>query len=204
MSFDQESWQRAIFEALRPIDPKALFNVSLVEMDFRNLGDAAPGEFPSADLVSSVNQWLAGLDPDAGVFTTEWSGGGVRLLISAKGRGPAWRGSRDMPSFNMLEPVIGTLHLVSGEERRLIDLTLEEVEQLADGKQRLVGQGASYEDTFQAMRGEMRHFGLTAVVELHPTVITTYASMLGLIDGLNVMGNYDATWREVHRKPPNH
>jgi hypothetical protein len=203
MNFDQESWQRTVFEALRPIDHQALFNVSLVEVDFRDLGDAVPEEFPSADLVNSVNQWLAGLDPDAGEFTTEWSGGGVRLLVRAKGRSPTWRGSSDMPSFNMLEPVIGALHLTSGEERRFIDLTLEEVEQLADGKQRLIGQGASYEDTFQGMRSEMRHFRLTTVAELHPTVIITYAGMLGLIDGSNAMGNYDATWREMHRKPPN-
>ena len=91
---------------------------------------------------------------------------------------------------------------MSGEERRFIDLSLGEIESVAEGEDRLVGQGASYEDTFGGMRDEMKHFGLTTVAELHPTVIATYAAMLGLTEAPAAMGNYDATWREMNRKPP--
>jgi hypothetical protein len=203
MGFDEESWRRAIFEALRRIDPAALYNVSLLEMDFRALNDELVEDFPAGELAQSVDQWLATLDPDAGEFRTEWTGGGVRLLIRARGRGQSWRGWTDMPSFNMLEPEIGVLHLTSGEDRRFIDLTLSEIDELASGEKQVVGQGASYQDTFQGIGHEMRHFGLKAVAELHPTVIVTYAGMLGLVAGPPSMGNYDATWSAMHRIPPN-
>lgn len=72
MGYDPEAWQRAVFEALRPIDPRALFNVSLLELDFRGVIGHDPAEFPAADLVAFVDQWLLGLDPDAGPHTTEW------------------------------------------------------------------------------------------------------------------------------------
>lgn len=166
----------AIFEALRRIDPAALYNVSLLEMDLRGLNDELVEDFPAGELA---------------------------LLIRARGRGQSWRGWTDMPSFNMLEPEIGVLHLTSGEDRRFIDLTLSEIDELASGEKQVVGQGASYQDTFQGIGHEMRHFGLKAVAELHPTVIVTYAGMLGLVAGPPSMGNYDATWSAMHRIPPN-
>lgn len=202
MAFDEESWQRIIFEALRPVDPEALFRISLVELDFRDLGGGLPEDFPGDELADFVDRWLAGLDPDAGDFFTDWNAGGVRLRIQAHGRSLAWRGARDFPSFNMLEPQLADLHLTSGERRRLIDLSLAEIDELATGKKTLIGQGASYRDTFEGMAHEMRHFKLKAVAELHPTVLLTYASMLGLGAGTPTMGNYDATWRAMHRIPP--
>lgn len=80
-------------------------------------------------------------------------------MLRALGRGPSWRGSKDMPSFNQLEPEIGDLHLTSGERRRLIDIDREEIGRLASGDLTVVGQGASYQDTFQGMAEEMDHFG---------------------------------------------
>jgi len=203
MGFDEESWRRVIFEALRPIDPAALYNVSLLEMDFRALKNEQVDDFPADELTQSVDQWLATLDPDAGEFKTEWINGGVRLLIRARGRGQSWRGWTDMPSFNMLEPEISILHLASGEDRRFIDLALSEIDELASGEKQVVGQGPSYQDTFQGIGDEMRHFSLKSVAELHPTVILTYAGMLGLVAGPPGMGNYDATWSAMHRIPPN-
>lgn len=208
MSFDAETWHRTVFEALRPIDPKGLFNVSLAEMDFRDVGEHVPEDFPAAELAAFVDDWLDGLDPDASVdpnappSQTEWRGGGVRLVIRARGRGPSWRGWTDVPSFNMLEPKFGDLHLVSGEERRLIDLTLEEIDGLARGELRLVGQGASYQETFKSIGDEMRHFGLRSVAELPPAAIEVYASMLGLMSAPPDLGNYDAGWRDINRRPP--
>ena len=202
MTFDAEGWQRTIFEALRPIDPPALFNVGLAELDFGNLGTARIEDFPAAELVEFVDNWLSGLDPAAGEATVEWHGGGVRLHFRAKGRGQSWRGASDIPSFNLLEPEIGTLHFVGGGERRLIDLTLEDLDGLARGERRVVGQGQSYQGTFEAIAREMRHFGLGTVAELNPAEITTYAAMLGLGPSLPGMGNFDATWREMNRIPP--
>jgi hypothetical protein len=202
VTFDAEQWQRTIFEALRPIDPTASFNVGLAEMDFRNLGDDRPEGFPAAELIEFVDDWLAGLDPDGGEAGVEWEGGGVRLRFRAKGRGPSWRGANDIPSFNLLEPPIGELYFVGGGERRLVDLNLRDVDALASGEQSVVGQGQSYQGTFEAMAHEMRHFGLRTVAELHPTEITTYAAMLGLGPSLPGMGNFDATWREMNRIPP--
>jgi hypothetical protein len=202
MAFDAEGWQRSIFEALRPIDPPASFNVGLAEMDFRNLGDARFEDFPVTELVEFVDNWLAGVDPDGGEVSVEWEGGGVRLRFRAKGRAPSWRGAGDIPSFNLLEPEIGVLHFVDGGERRLIDLTLEELDALGCGEKRVVGQGQSYQGTFEAIAHEMRHFGLGTVAELNPTAITTHAAMLGLGPSLPRMGNFDATWREMNRIPP--
>src|SRR6478672_4170576 len=106
MAFDADSWKNTIFEALRPIDPEALFLVSLTELDFREAGDHRYEDFPAEQLVSFVDGWLAGLDPDTGESTTAWTGGGVRLVLRARGRGASWRGWRGMPSFNLLEPVM--------------------------------------------------------------------------------------------------
>lgn len=202
MAFDEESWRRIVFEALRPVDPEALFSVSLVEMDFRDLGEALPEDFPADDLADFVNRWLTSLDPDAGDFFTDWTAGGVRLRIQAQGRSLAWRGAKEFPSLNMLEPQLADLHFTSGERRRLIDLSLAEIDDLASGEKTLIGQGASYRDTFEGLAHEMRHFKFGIVAELHPTVLLTYASMLGLGAGLPTMGNYDATWRAMHRILP--
>lgn len=198
MSFDAEAWQRTVFEALSPIDPNALFNVGLAEIDFRQIGDNQPEDFPAADLVEFIDDWLAQLEPDDNEARTEWKGGGVRLVIRAIVR------SYGHPSFDMLEPKIGTLHFTDGGERRLIDLTLDEVDDLASGRRRLVGQGASYQDTFSGIAHEMRHFNAKTIAELHPAGIQAYASMLGLGPSLPEMGNYDATWRAMNRMPPDH
>lgn len=204
MSFDGEAWQRTVFEALRPIDPDALFNVGVAEVDFRQIGDNQPEDFPAADLVEFMDRWLAELDPDDSEARTEWEGGGVRLVIRAIGRGSRWRGATGIPSFNMLEPKLGHLHFTDGEERRLIDLTLDEVDELASGQRRLVGQGASYQDTFSGIAHEMRHLNAKTVAELHPAGVQAYAGMMGLGPSLPGMGNYDATWRAMNRMPPDH
>jgi hypothetical protein len=202
VAFDADTWHHTVFEALRPIDPDALFRVCLTELDFRAVGSNRPEDFPGDDLVGFVNQWLAGLDPDAEASTTEWSGGGVRLILHARGRGASWRGWRGMPSFNLLEPVMGDLHLRPGGRRRLIDLTLTEVEKLAAGDLRMVGQRASYLDAFHMLADEMRTFQCQEVVEMHPMVIIGYAGMLGLVSAPPALGNFDATWNAVHRHRP--
>jgi hypothetical protein len=46
-----------------------------------------------------------------------------------------------------------------GGRRALISLTLDEVSRLARGELRVVGQGASYSETFQALAAQMVHFG---------------------------------------------
>ena len=192
-----------MFEALRPIDPRAAFHVSLLELDFRDVSGHEPTAFPAAELVASVDAWLEGLDPDCGEHHTEWSGGGVRLLIRAKGRGPSWRGWRDIPSFSLLEPEIGDLHIVGGSRRRLIDLTLGEVDQLASGQLRVVGQGQSYQETFSMLADEMRHFQWQSVADMPPPVIQAYAGMLGLMSGPPGQGNYESTWTALNRRRPN-
>ena len=202
MDYDPEVWQRTVFEALRPIDPEAQFNVGLAELDFRGVLDHSPDDFPVEELAAFVDGWLEGLDPDRDDATTEWNGGGVRLVIRAKGRGPGWRGWKDMPSFNKLEPEIGDLHLAAGERRPFIDMDREEVGRLATGDLSVVGQGASYKDTFQGMAEEMDHFGWKTVADLPEPVMQTYAAMLGLTTASPGLGNYDAGWRALNRTAP--
>jgi len=201
MQFDAELWQRTVFEALRPIDPEALFHVSLLEMDFREVEDHDLADFPASDLVAFVDDWLRNLDPDAGESMNEWEGGGVRLVLCAKGRGASWRGWGAMPTLSYLEPEIGDLHLASGTRRRLIDLSLDEAEHLASGELRVVGQGPSYQETFTTLADYMRQLGLKSVAEIPLEAITTYGSMLGLIGAPPDLANYDAGWRAVHRQP---
>jgi hypothetical protein len=202
VEYDPDAWQRTVFEALRPIDPDAQFNVGLAELDFRSVLGHSRGDFPAADLTAFVDKWLEGLDPDRDDARTEWEGGGVRLVIRAKGRGPGWRGWKDMPSFNQLEPEIGDLHLTSGERRRFTDMDREEVGRLASGELTVVGQGASYRDTFQGVAEEMDHFGWKTVADMPEPAMQTYAAMLGLTTATPGLGNYEAGWRALNRTPP--
>jgi hypothetical protein len=202
VTFDANTWQRVVYEALRPIDPSAQFNVGLAELDFRETAGHRPVDFPAEDLVAFVDGWLAGLDPDGDASTTEWRGGGVRLVLNARGRGPSWRGWTDMPSFNQLEPEVADLHLTSGERRRLIDMAREEIAQLGSGDLSVVGQGASYQDTFGGMAEEMDRFGWKTVAEMPEPVMQTYAAMLGLTTAAPGLGNYEAGWRALNRTPP--
>ena len=203
MSYDPEAWQRSVFEALRPVDPPALFHISLLEMDFREVIGHVIDDFPSDELVLFVNEWLARLDPDAGEFTAEWQGGGVRLVLRAKGRGPSWRGWVGIPSLSYLEPEIPDLHLISDGRRRFIDLTLHEIDKLAAGDLQISGQGSSYQDTFAMLADQMRGFGWSSMADLPSEVIQTYAGLLGLIAAPPKLGNYDAAWSALHRQPRN-
>jgi hypothetical protein len=203
VEFDAETWQRTVFEALRPIDPTAQFNVGLAELDFRGTPGHEPIDFPASDLATFVGRWLDGLDPDDEASTTGWEGGGVRLVLRAKRRGPSWRGWKDMPSFNQLEPEIGDLHFTSGEPRRFTEMDREQIGRLASGDLSVVGQGASYQDTFQGMAEEMDRFGWKTVAEMPEPVMQTYAAMLGLTTATPELGNYEAGWRALNRTPPN-
>jgi hypothetical protein len=203
VEFDAETWTRTVYEALRPIDPRAQFNVGLTELDFRGIHGYTPAAFPAADLVAFVDRWLDGLDPDAGeASTTGWEGGGVRLVLRALGRSSKLRGWKDMPSFNQLQPEIGDLHLTSGERVRLIDMDREQIGRLASGDLNVVGQGSSYRDTFQGMAEEMDHFGWKTVAEMLEPVMQTYAAMLGLTTATPGLCNYEAGWRSLNRIPP--
>lgn len=200
---DPGRWQRWIFEALRPVDAPALFWLGIIEpVDL----SAATGErledFPADDLRRWVDEWLSELDPDGEPAQREWIGGGVRLHFRAMGRRVENRGWTAMPSFNQLEQLMDQLHLADGGDRDFISLSLEEVDQLARGELRLVGQGASYQSAFEMLAGEMRTFGQVRVAGLHPTVITSYAGMLGLVDTAPGMGNFEQGWRAVHGVPP--
>ncbi len=203
MEYEPEVWQRTVSEALRPIDPDAQFNVGLAELDFRDVLGHSPGDFPASDLTAFVDGWLEGLDPDSDDATTEWEGGGVRLVVRAKGRGPTWRGWKDMPSFNLLEPEIGDVHLTSGERTRFADLGRGEIGRLASGELTVVGQGASYRETFQAIAEEMDHFGWTTMADMPEPARQTYAAMLGLTTAAPRLGNYDAGWRALNQTPDN-
>lgn len=108
-----------------------------------------------------------------------------------------------MPSFNLLEPKIGDLHLSSGERRRFTDMDREEVGRLASGELAVMGQGASYQDTFRGIAEEMDHFGWRTVADMPEPVVQTYGAMLGLTTAAPGLGNYDAGWRALNRTPPN-
>jgi hypothetical protein len=200
---NRESWQRTIFEALRPIDSAAVFWLGLVEpVDFSEAAGHRLDDFPAEQLRRWVDEWLLGLDPDSEPAQREWSGGGVRLHFRAVGRRHENRGWTAMPSFNQLEQRMSQLHLVGDADRDFISLSREEVERLARGELRLVGQGASYQAAFEMLAGEMHAFGCGRVADLHPTVITSYAGMLGLVDAAPSVGNFEQGWRAIQGMPP--
>lgn len=203
MNFHQEDWERIIFEALRPIDPSALFNVSMAELDFRDLSGQTPEEFPDSELAQFVNDWLQTLDPDGDEGVVGWTGGGVRIVLRARGRSASWRGWEGVPSFNLLEPKLDDLHFTSGETRRLIDLGQDEIARLGSGELKLVGEGPSYCETFSALHHEMRTLGWNSMADAPTSVIQSYAGMLGLISGPPGLGNFDLTWRNLNQEPPN-
>lgn len=200
---DRERWQHRIFESLRPVDPRASFWLGIVEpLDLSAATGHRLEDFPTDELRRWVDEWLSALDPDGEPAEREWIGGGIRLHFRARGRRVEDRGWTAMPSFNQLEQLMDQLHLTDGGHRDFISLSLEEVDRLARGELRLVGQGASYESTFEMLAGEMRAFGQARVAGLHPTVITSYAGMLGLVDIAPGLGNFEHGWRAVHGVPP--
>ena len=67
----------------------------------------------------------------------------------------------------------------------------------------VVGQGASYRDTFQGMAEEMDHFEWKTVAAMPEPVMQTYAAMLGLTTATPGLGNYEAGWRALNQTPPN-
>ena len=98
---DREAWQGSIFEALRPVDRRALFWLGIVEpVDFSAATRHRLEDFPADDLRRWVDEWLAELDPDGEPAQRKWTGGGVRLHFQARGRGVENRGWTAMPSFN--------------------------------------------------------------------------------------------------------
>ncbi len=199
---DYEAWQREIIESLRPIDPPALFWLGLSELDFREAVGHRREHFPYDDLRTFVDDWLAGLDPNSGEATIEWTGGGVRVRFRARPRGADSRGWKAMPSLNLLEQQMADLHLVAGGRRQLHTLTLEELRQLASGELRVVGQGSSYQETFAMILDMLEHFGLTEVSQLPPEQITVFAGALGLVEAPSVLGNFERGWRDIWGVPP--
>lgn len=199
---DYEEWLREIIESLRPVDPPALFWLALSEVDFRQ----APGQrltvFPFEKLLTFVDEWLSTLDPDGPEATTEWRGGGVRLGFRANGRTAMARGWKAMPSLSLLEQRMADLHFIDGESRQLHTLTIDEVRRLAAGELRVVGQGASYPETFKSIAEMLKHFGLTEVAELPPQALQTFAGMLGLVEAPPNLGNFEQGWRAVWDVPP--
>jgi hypothetical protein len=199
---DWEEWQRRIVESLRPIDAAALFWVGLSEIDLRGAPGHRLDEFPFAELVAFVDGWLAGVDPDGPEQQTAWQGGGVRLGFRARGRKPAERGWQAMPSLNLLEQPMADLHLLDGGRRQLHTFTVEELRRLAAGEVRVVGQGASYQETFAMIADMLDHFGLETVGELPPEQITVFAGALGLVEPPPSVGSFEQGWRQIHGVSP--
>ena len=178
---DWELWQRTIIEALRPIDPPALFWVALGRIDFTAASDHELDDFPAEEMVAFVNLWLAGVDPEGGETTIEWSGGGVQLQFNARGRSVEVRGWTAMPSLNLLEQPMADIELADGTRRQFTTLTRQEVEQLAAGELRLLDSDSGKRGWFAMLAEETRHFGHETVGDMHPTVITVHAGTLGLV-----------------------
>ncbi len=199
---DYEKWLCEIIESLRAVDPPALFWLGLSEVDFRQAPGHQLDDFPFGDVRAFVDEWLSTLDPDGPEATTEWQGGGVRLGFRAKGRKAMARGWTATPSLNLLEQQMADLHLVDGGRRQLHTLTIDDVRRLASGELRVVGQGASYQETFKSIAEMLEHFGLSEVAELPPEVIQTFAGMLGLVEAPPELGNFEQGWRAVWGVPP--
>jgi hypothetical protein len=198
---DYEQWQREIIESLRPVDPRALFWLGLAEIDFREAPGHRRADFAFEEMRQYVDAWLNTLDPDGPEATTEWRGGGVRLRFRAKGRDPTTRGWT-MPSLNLLEQPMADLHVIGDGPRQLHTLTFDEVRRLAAGDLRVVGQGASYQETFKSIATMLERFHLADVGELPPNVIQTFAAMLGLVEAPPDLGNFEQGWRDIFGVPP--
>lgn len=199
---DYEAWTREIIESLRAIDPPALFWVGVTEIDFREASGHRRDEFPFEALRRFVNDWLATLDPDGNDALIEWHDSGVRLGFRAKGRTSMASGWKAMPSLNLLEQPMDDLHLVEGGRRQLHTLTLEEVRRLAAGELRIVGQGASYQDTFRSIAEMLEQCELTEVARLPTQAITVFGGMLGLVEAPPGLGNFEQGWRALWNVPP--
>ena len=67
---------------------------------------------------------------------------------------------------------------------------------------RVVGQGASYPETFAMIADMLEHFGMTEVSQLPNEQITVFAGALGLVEPPPGLGNFDQGWRAVWGIPP--
>jgi hypothetical protein len=182
--------------------PRSLFWFSFLELDARKFTGSGVHDLPLDDIREFFVSWVEGLEPDTKLETNEWHGNGVRLKAQVLERGPSTRGVSIWPSMSLLEPRLPDVHFVEGERRQLISLTLDEVQLLASGELRLVGQLASSPSVLRMMAEEMQRFGYEQVADMHPYTIQTYASMLGLIEAHPDLGSFDMGWRGLNRVPP--
>jgi len=107
-----------------------------------------------------------------------------------------------MPSFNLLEQAMSDLHLVDGGRRQFISLTLDEIEQLARGDLEVVGQVATYPETFQLLVREMQHSEVQRVADMEPMAISAFAGQLGLVEATPSLENFEHGWQSVHESQP--
>lgn len=182
---DFESWERDLFEALRPIDPNGRFWVRYLEMDFTKSSQEQMDAFPYADFVPAVDEWLDTLpDELAEVEYFEWEDPsvGVRLKLRAQSRTKMAKGWGAMPSLTHLEQPMDDLRFAGGDNRQFISLSLDEVDSFADGEALPENVPAKSVWVFTEIAKAMRHFDCKLVIELDPASITVFAGMLGLVD----------------------
>lgn len=195
-----DEWLRALTEALRRADPKALFWLDF-DWDARR-AEGSADELDADAFRAEVDEWLAELDPDEPPARRSFQPHGISVRLQARGRSPQLRGWTGKPSLTALEPVLPDLHLVDGRRRPFVALTLEEVDALAAGQTRLVGQLSSYATTFGMLADEMRAFAATSVAELDPAQIENYAGLLGLVESPPGAGTFEQGFRAINDVPP--
>lgn len=172
---------RLVAESLRPVDPLALFWLGISQIEI--LPEAAEhelDELPAGELVAFVNTWLSHLDPEGAQTAITWSADGIRLVFHARGRTAEGKGDPSWPSLNLLQPVLHEVVLASGDRLRLIDLTVDQLRELALGELPLARSSVSDPDWFRVIADQLDHFGLPEVAAAGPTQIHSWAEVLGL------------------------
>lgn len=196
---------RAAHSALGDLDPRALF---WIDVGVATRGGASTDhiEWEQLDwdgIRAGLERWLDELDPASCPTSFQVPvEDDIMLVFPVRARTAQARGWKGKPSLTLAETVVPTIWFEDGAEASLFALSREDVEALASGRRKLAIELPSHRGTWEMLLGEMNRFGHDNTSAMHPTVLETYASMLGLTEAPPELGDFDTEWRAINRSEP--
>lgn len=196
---------RAAHGALGDLDPRAFF---WIDVGVATCGGASTDhveweELDWEELRASLERWLDQLDPASCPTSFQVPvEEDIMLVFRVRARTPMARGWKAKPSLTLAETVLPTVWFEDGAEASFYSLSRKDVEALATGRRKLAIELQSHRETWEMLLGEMNHFGHNNTSAMRPTVLETYASMLGLTEAPPELGDFDTAWRAINHTPP--
>ena len=153
---------------------------------------------------SHVGQWVA-IYPDGRQEAVRTSGRPIAvgdalpngLILDRWDHGEAADGTWVVVGV-LRDPRMHKIHLTDGTSKLLGEVSVDDAEAIADGELRIVGQLASYPETFAMIAEQMRAFGNSFFHELLAPARPSYAAMLGFEKAPEELGHYEQGWAAIN------